>query len=144
MLSWWRSPGTLKDFHQELARGRLVRRYQRGLCVVPVERVVGSVSKAASMTRRFRYKSGAVDERLRRLRRADQWGQAVLPPVELYQLNDDYYVVDGHHRLAIAIENRQADVDANVVVHVVEYPPEPSQAEANTSAQLIGAEGALR
>jgi hypothetical protein len=114
--------GGLKDFGRELAGGRLVRRYPLGLRTVPVARVVGSVSKAGSMNRRFRYKSGKVDARLRRLREADRWGLGVLPPVELYQLNDDFYVVDGHHRLALALENRQPEIDAYVVMHEVDYP----------------------
>jgi hypothetical protein len=125
---WWpfrRQYGTLKDFQAELARGRLVRRYPRGLQQVPVERIVGSVSKAPSMDRRFRYKSGRVDERLRRLRQANRWGMAVFPPVELYQLHDEFYVVDGHHRLAIALENHQAEIDANVVMHELEPLPPP-------------------
>jgi hypothetical protein len=96
--------------------------------LVPVARVVGSVSKAQSMDRRFRYKSGAVDGRLRSLRRASASGRLVMPPVELYQLNDEYYVVDGHHRLALALENDQIDIDANVVAHEVAFPPEPEQA----------------
>jgi hypothetical protein len=121
-----RQRGELKDFRRELARGRLVRRYGRGLCLVPVARVVGSVSKAGSMDRRFRYKSGKVDARLRRLRQANKWGLAVLPPVELYQLNDEYYVVDGHHRLALALENDQPEIEAHVIAHEVEYPSAPA------------------
>ena len=60
--------GELKDFKREMERHRLVSRHQRGVSLVPVAQVVGSVSKAASMDRRFRYKSGKVDQRLRALR----------------------------------------------------------------------------
>ena len=121
-LRQWREGGELKDFRAELARGRLVGHHQRGLVTVPVERVVGSVGKAASMNRWFRYKNGAVDGRLRRMRSANRFGMCVLPPVELYQINDEYYVVDGHHRLAIALENDQREIDAYVVAYVVEHP----------------------
>jgi hypothetical protein len=115
-----RQYGELKDFQRELARARLVRRYHRGLVTAPVDKVVGSVSKAASMDRRFRYKNGKVDARLRRMRQANRWGLLTLPPVELYELNGEYYVVDGHHRLALALENDQPDIDAYVVAHEVE------------------------
>jgi hypothetical protein len=126
--------GELKDYQQELARGRTVRRRQGGLRTVPVARVVGSVSKAASMDRRFRYKSGKVDERLRRLRLANRHAQAIFPPVDLYQINDEYYVVDGHHRLAVALENDQPEIDADVLIaHEVEFPPAPAEESAPKS-----------
>jgi hypothetical protein len=120
----------LKDFGSEVRRGRLLRRYQRGLVLAPVEKVVGSVNKSASMNRRFRYKSGKVDARLRRLRQINKWGMCALPPVELYQLGDEYYVVDGHHRMALALENDQPEVDAYVTV----YEIEPAEAPAVQSA----------
>jgi hypothetical protein len=116
------SAAQLKDFKHEMAGQRLVRRYQRGLQVVPVAQIVGSVGKAESMNRRFRYKSGAVDRRLRSLRVANQWGMVALPPIELYELNDEYYVVDGHHRVAVALENQQVEIDAYVTTHEVEAP----------------------
>ena len=122
MRRFRRHYGNLRDFHQELARGRLVRRYQRDYSSVSVARIVGSVSKAGSMDRRFRYKSGKVDARLRHLREVNRWGMCALPPVELYQLNDEYYVVDGHHRVALALENRQPEIDADVLAHEVEHP----------------------
>ena len=121
-----RDYGELKDFQRELASARLVRRYHRGLVTAPVDKVIGSVSKAASMDRRFRYKNGKVDARLRRMRQANRWGLLTLPPVELYELNGEYYVVDGHHRLALALENGQPDIDAVVVAHEVEPATEAS------------------
>lgn len=122
MGPWKWGHGELKDFGQELARGRLLRRAGRGLCVVPVDRIVGSAGKAASMDRRFRYKSGKVDQRLRRLRELNAYAMVALPPVELYAINDEYYVVDGHHRVALALENDQPEIDAYVTAHEVEYP----------------------
>lgn len=121
-MGWFRlrQSEPLKDFRREMAGRRLLRRYPRGLVSVPVDKVVGSLNKSGSMNRRFRYKSGKVDSRLRALRHANQWGMVALPPVELYQLGDEYYVVDGHHRMAIALENRQVEIDANVIAHEVE------------------------
>jgi hypothetical protein len=133
LLRWRRRHEGLKSFAAELERGRVLRRYDRGLRTVPVEQIVGSVSKAASMDRRFRYKSGAVDRRLKRVRDANRFALGVLPPVDLYAINDEYYVVDGHHRVAVALENDQIEIDAYVTAYEVEYPApavdEPAQAE---------------
>ncbi len=42
-----------------------------------------------------------------------------LPAIELYKVKDEYYVLDGHHRVVAAKEIGRASVDA----HVVEYLP---------------------
>ena len=38
-----------------------------------------------------------------------------LPPVDLIKFGDDYWVIDGHNRVAAALYNGQYDIDANVV-----------------------------
>ena len=48
------------------------------------------------------------------LRRVD------LPPVELIQVGDDYYVQDGHHRVSAARALGYGYVDAIVVVWEIE------------------------
>ena len=126
MAPWrWRWHNTLKNFKQQLARGRLQRLYDRGGRQVPVAQIVGSAGKAASLDRRFRSRTGKESWRLARVREMnDRLG--VLPPVELYAINGEYYVVDGHHRVAVALENEQVEIDAYVTVHEVEYPVEPA------------------
>ena len=39
-----------------------------------------------------------------------------LPPVELIQLEDRYFVRDGHHRVSVARAMRQELIDASVTV----------------------------
>jgi hypothetical protein len=50
---------------------------------------------------------------------------AAFSPVELYLLEDRYYVVDGHHRVAAARSLGQLYVDALVT----EFRPMPSTAD---------------
>jgi hypothetical protein len=40
--------------------------------------------------------------------------QAVLPPVQLLRAGGDYWVVDGHNRVALARERGQLWIDADV------------------------------
>jgi hypothetical protein len=42
-----------------------------------------------------------------------------MPAIEVYKLGFGYYVVDGHHRVAAALEGGQMEIDA----HVIEYVP---------------------
>jgi hypothetical protein len=37
-----------------------------------------------------------------------------MPPIEVVQVGDDYYVIDGHHRVSVARSLRKAFIDANI------------------------------
>lgn len=112
----------LLSFEVEQARRGAYSRSDRGLRMVPVERVVGSVGRTDALDARFRYRRGVdprgADSRLSRVRQLFDAGR--VPPVDLYRVGDDYFVVDGHHRLRIALERGQLEVEA----HVVEYLPD--------------------
>jgi hypothetical protein len=41
---------------------------------------------------------------------------ATLPPVDLVQVSDVYFVRDGHHRISVAKALGQVDIDADVTV----------------------------
>jgi hypothetical protein len=51
--------------------------------------------------------------------RAIREESAEMPPIEVYKLGFGYYVLDGHHRLAAALENGQVEIDA----YVTEFVP---------------------
>lgn len=86
----------------------------RGLHEVPVERIVGSTDRAQDYDRDFRPRRRHASERWRSVARAAHAG-TVLPPVRLRQIGDDYFVVDGHHRVSVARALGQGFVDAEVV-----------------------------
>jgi hypothetical protein len=86
--------------------------------VVPIEvrQVVGSVDevKRAALTPRFLPRWGGTQApRYRSVLAAMQAGQA-LPAIEVYALGEEYYVVDGHHRVAAALALGQLYLDALV------------------------------
>jgi hypothetical protein len=63
-----------------------------------------------------------------RWRRIEQAGRDLtpLPPIEVVQVGDGYWVVDGHHRVALARKIGQAFVDADVIaIRWAGSPPEP-------------------
>ena len=60
--------------------------------------------------------------RFDRIKRAMEDG-AEMPPIEVYKLGFGYYVLDGHHRLAVALENGQVEIDA-IVIEFVEAADE--------------------
>jgi hypothetical protein len=124
-----RQPGTLKCFAHELQQaGGLPNRIDGGLQIVPTEQVVGSVGRWQELRPDFTYRKWpSVTERHRRVAAAMRAGRE-LPPLELYALIEpaadpagsdrcEYFVVDGHHRVAMARRLGQDFLDA----HVIEY-----------------------
>ena len=101
----------------------------RGIVVVPTRQIVGSVSRHQNLRSDFFYRTGeAMTQRFRRIGEAMQAGR-VLPPVVLYKLQrhdpsgrseerTEYYVVDGHHRVAMARKLGQEYLDAYVTEYI--------------------------
>ncbi len=107
----------LKCLHEELGGGGYSTT-ELGPQVVEVARITGSVDKCRELDRRFRpLRRIARRERYRRaaLARAFRgYSDSSIPPVRLYTLRGEYYVIDGHRRLAAALMARREFVDAYV------------------------------
>jgi hypothetical protein len=82
------------------ALGRRAENYL-GTKVIPLDAIVGSVDKVKDFDRRFRPTSGRNRQRWERLSRASRTGE-VIPPIDVYQVGDHYFVRDGHHRVSVA------------------------------------------
>jgi hypothetical protein len=89
----------------------------RGLRTIPTEQIVGSVSRWQNLRSDFFYRTGRkMTQRFVRIRRLMEAGKE-LPPVDVYKVRgaqSEYYVVDGHHRVAMARKLGQVFMDANV------------------------------
>ena len=74
---------------------------ERGLQDIPVKKIIGSVGRYKDFSRSFLPKSDTSSERWARVKTAvdDLTG---VPPIEVYQLGDAYFVIDGNHRVSIA------------------------------------------
>jgi hypothetical protein len=81
--------------------------------VIAVDAVVGSVDKVRDFDPRFRPRSGGSRQRWERIAEAARRGEP-LPPIDVYQVGEMYFVRDGHHRLsvyrALGIPTIEADV----------------------------------
>ncbi len=85
----------------------------RGTRIVEVDEIVGSVGRSRDFDRSFLPARASVGERWKRIDRAFQRGED-LPPVELYEIGDAYFVVDGHHRVSVARYHDVPTVEAAV------------------------------
>jgi hypothetical protein len=84
-----------------------------GLQTIRLDHVVGSVDSLRDFDRKFRPTSTRVRERWERLALAQRRGEP-MPPIDVYQVGDLYFVIDGHHRVSIALATGQKVIDANV------------------------------
>ena len=81
---------------------------------IPVARIKGSVDKAGQLTHNFLPKREQTrSARFRSIAQAMARG-VEMPPIEVYYLNREYFVIDGHHRVAAAIANDMKYIDALV------------------------------
>jgi hypothetical protein len=94
-----------------------------GIRAIPVDRVVGTEGRAAAFTRDFSPKHGFSRERLRSLAHAFPDGD--LPPITAVKLGETYFVIDGHHRVALARRRGAAMIDAEVTEFVAAVPLPP-------------------
>jgi nucleotide-binding universal stress UspA family protein len=76
---------------------------ERGLQLIPVEAIIGSVNRATDFSRTFLPRKLSSEERWASLLRvAENQSLDALPPIHVYQIGSAYFVEDGHHRVSIA------------------------------------------
>src|SRR5215211_4631094 len=86
----------------------------RGIQEVPVDRIVGSTDRWNDFDPAFRPLRANSADRWVSVARGYDAGRS-LPPVQLYQIADAYFVHDGHHRVSVARVRGQVWVEAEVV-----------------------------
>ena len=94
------------------ALGRRAENYL-GIKVIPLDAIVGSVDKVRDFDRRFRPTSAVSRQRWERLSRASRSGEEI-PPIDVYQIGDYYFVRDGHHRVSVARSLKLDVIEASV------------------------------
>jgi hypothetical protein len=91
-----------------------------GVRPIPVGSIVGTVERGRDFDREFLPRRRDVGGRWNRVERAFPEGD--FPPIVVYQVGEAYFVVDGHHRVAIARQRGMATIDAEVTRLRSRYP----------------------
>jgi hypothetical protein len=107
-----------------------------GLRGVPIERIVGTMRHPSQNTADFlplpKLRGENWRARWQRIDRAVD-GLAVLPPVDLVQVGDDFWVEDGHNRVAAARLAGAAEIDADVTLLLLPGVTRPGQGTIEAS-----------
>jgi hypothetical protein len=129
----------LPNLYRVHPEARLAPVRELGLITIPVEEVVGTAVEGPDQRGRdFKplpaFRSPNWEARWQRLMRAAD-RLASLPPIDVLKTGEGYWVTDGHNRVAIAIENGQLDIDADV--RVVMLPGQPAIRPAGPLAAVL-------
>lgn len=83
------------------------------LATVPLDKIVGTVGRYEDFDRAFLPTHNSLSGRWHHIDRAYDTGIA-LPPIQLYQVGDAYFCLDGHHRISVARERGMRFLEAQV------------------------------
>lgn len=86
---------------------------QRDLKNIPLNAIVGSVGRYTDFTRGFFPRREVDKERWARVRMQAEHLEG-LPPIEVYQVGDVYFVIDGNHRVSVAKSLNTETIEAYV------------------------------
>ena len=116
-----------------------------GIRNVPICQIRGSEGRAGDFDSNFNPLGENNQGRWQRIAAARQGGKA-LPPVDLVQVGDFYFVQDGHHRISVAQALGEQDIEAKVIVWRVSgpLPWETRTIDGNRSSQGTDVSGSLR
>jgi hypothetical protein len=91
--------------------------------MVPIRQIVGTVEPTRCFDRHFRPTSEAPRTRFERIAAGIRSGHG-MDPVDLYRCGDQYYVLDGRHRIAVARALGEHWVLANITDVRLNHPGE--------------------
>jgi len=114
----------IKSFREQQQKDEAFAGRDMGIHTVPLDQIVGSVGRYQDFDSRFRLKRALPSDRLQKIKSLMLKGK-VLPPVKLYQIKDEYYVLDGNHRVAATKEYGHDSIHA----HIVEFLPSKNSLE---------------
>ena len=117
-----RNAGLLELDEVERRLRPFARRYV-GVRPIPLAHVVGTEGRAAAFTRQFQPRHAFSRDRLRSL--AEAFPEGGFPPITAVKLGETYFVIDGHHRVALTRRHGGETIDADVTELTARVPLPP-------------------
>ena len=119
-------PDELLSYEDVVKKLRPTGRSERGVREIPLEAIVGSVGRATDFTRSFLPLRDSDEQRWARVKAfADEHGLDALPPIDVYQIGEAYFVHDGNHRVSVARLKGRIYIDASVTEVQTRVPLAP-------------------
>ena len=102
------------NFNARQEKEKAYEAVERGTLMVPLEKIVGSVGRYHDFDNQFKTQHTRKDERLQGILKAMREGRN-LPPIALYQIKEDFFILDGHHRFKAAGELGHTHIRSRIV-----------------------------
>jgi hypothetical protein len=115
-----RRRGRLLELDDVERRMKPFGRHYLGVRAIPLDALVGTDSRAGSFTRDFRPLHASSRDRMRSLE--DAFADGAFPPIVTVKLGQAYFVIDGHHRAAVARRRGTEMIDADVTELIARIP----------------------
>jgi len=133
-------PQPLPSLYDRYPHAASATRRMRGVQIVPVDNIVGTTRQPSQVTEDFlplpELRGQNWRARWQRIRGAVD-RLAVLPPVDLLQVGDEYFVSDGHNRVAAARQAGMVGIDADVIELIVPGVEPSAPATGSASSSLL-------
>ena len=125
----------LLSFHDVRKGLHLEQKIDRGLQEIPLDRIRGSVGRYNDFNSAFLPRKKFMRDRWQGVDVAMRAGKT--PPIDVYQVGESYFVLDGNHRVSIA---RQLGFET-IEAYVCEFPTPPGLSpDADIDERLIKSE----
>ncbi len=106
----------LLSFEEVTSRLHLAGRMESGLQEIPLAAIIGSVGRYTDFTRSFLPRRDSDLARWANVRAAYASGDPVqLPPIEVYQVGEVYFILDGNHRVSVARRQGLTHIEAHII-----------------------------
>ncbi|WP_458775330.1 Lrp/AsnC ligand binding domain-containing protein [Desulforhopalus sp. 52FAK] len=122
-----------RSFNVRQEKEKAYEAIERGTLMVPLEKIVGSVGRYHDFDNQFKTHHSSKNERLQGILGAMRDGKN-LPPIALYQIKEDFFILDGHHRFKAAGELGHTHIRSRIV----ELLPSKNTFENNLYNEKIG------
>ncbi len=109
----WGQEPHLHDLALIKNTARRIPTKKSAVILVPLDKIIGSEGRVQDFDHDFHPLSDHNDQRWINVAVAHRNG-ITLPPVDLIQVGDEYYVRDGHHRVSVAKANGQKEIEARI------------------------------
>ena len=125
----------LLSFQDVSSSLHLHQKLYRGLQIIPLDQIRGSVGRFSDFDSAFMPRKDHMRERWEGVDQAMMQGKT--PPIDVYQVGEIYFVVDGNHRVSVARQRGYETIEAYVTEFQTPFKP---SAEAGIDEILIKSE----
>ncbi|HEX6035099.1 MAG TPA: universal stress protein [Anaerolineales bacterium] len=116
----------LLSYEEVAEKLKLQGRSDKGVQMIPVDAIIGSVGRYTDFTRTFLPRRSGDQQRWANVKTVTMNPVSEgLKPIEVYKVSDVYFVIDGNHRVSIARQDGWKSIEAHVIEIQTDIPLTP-------------------